>query len=113
MAASSTPSPGVVNGLINALKAAGDIVSGVNQVASGEGASGAPEKSAEAAANAAANAASSNWTLNFGNYTGLLTRGLKILIGGILVIAGLMRISGADKDIMQIAGTAVKGAVLA
>jgi hypothetical protein len=53
------------------------------------------------------------YALSFGNTTGLLTRILKITLGGILIIAGIMRISGADKDLVQIAGTAAKGAVLA
>lgn len=48
------------------------------------------------------------WALQWGNTSGLLIRSLKVIFGGVLIIAGIMRFSGARQDILQIA----KGAVL-
>ena len=52
-----------------------------------------------------------SWSLLFGNTKGLLTRFLKVLIGGVLLIAGIMRLSGKDKDIIQTATKAVTAGV--
>lgn len=68
-----------------------------------------------ATANAAKDAASGalKYSLQLGNTTGLLTRILKVAIGGFLLLAGIMKLTNADKDLVKIAGTAAKGAVLA
>lgn len=62
-------------------------------------------------ANAAKSVLGSGWSLVFGNTTGLLGRIIKVGLGGILIIAGITRISGVKKDIIAVAGTAVKGAI--
>jgi hypothetical protein len=49
------------------------------------------------------------WALSFGNTTGLLTRILKVVFGGVLIIAGVMKMTGAKQDILTVA----KGAALA
>lgn len=71
----------------------------------------APGNAAKAAGNAAKNAVGSllgsGWHLVFGGTSGLLGRILKVLFGGVLMIAGIMRMTGASR----LAGTAVKGAV--
>lgn len=43
-----------------------------------------------------------SWALKFGNFGGLLVRGLKILIGGVLLVAGILKMSGADKKLEQV-----------
>jgi len=40
--------------------------------------------------------------LVFGNTTGLLTRILKVVFGGILLIAGILKLSGTDKKLEQV-----------
>ncbi len=92
------------------LGAAGDVIAGVNQVASGQGASGAPEKSAVAATNAAT---TPGYSLQFGNTTGLLTRILKVIIGGFLLLAGILKLSGKQDVIMAAGKKAIEGAALA
>lgn len=67
---------------------------------------------AQNAAGAAKSAIPNAFQLVFGNTTGLLTRILKVGLGGVLIIAGIMRMTGAKRDILQIAGTAAKGAML-
>jgi len=69
------------------------------------------------ASNAAGQAASkagqtvaSAFQLSFGNTTGLLGRVLKVAIGLILIISGLVRLTGAGKEALGLAG---KAAVLA
>lgn len=43
-----------------------------------------------------------SWNLTFGGFNGLLVRGLKILFGGILIIAGLIKLTGTDKTLQQV-----------
>lgn len=76
-------------------------------------ASNGAASTAKQAASAAKSVIGSGFKLTFGNTTGLLSRILKVTFGGILIIAGLMRMTGADKDVIQIATTAAKGAVIA
>jgi hypothetical protein len=78
----------------------------------GNVAAGAAATGAKKAAQAAADAITKGWKLVFGNTTGLLGRILKVVFGGVLVIAGLTRITGAKKDIISVAGNAVKEAVV-
>ena len=47
-------------------------------------------------------AATTGWSLVLGNWKGILTRGLKIIFGGILMIAGVLKLSGADKKLEQV-----------
>lgn len=54
------------------------------------------------AVNAAENAKYPGWSLVFGNTKGLLTRSLKVLIGGILLIEGILKLSGADKTVTSV-----------
>lgn len=105
--------PGVINDLGKAAQVGGDILSGANKVASGQGVSGAPEQAAIAGGAAIANPTQNAWSLVFGNTTGLLTRILKVGIGAFLLLAGIMKMTNADKDLVKIAGTAAKGAVMA
>jgi hypothetical protein len=42
------------------------------------------------------------WVLGFGNTTGLLTRILKVAFGGILLVAGVLKLSGANKTLEQV-----------
>jgi hypothetical protein len=57
-----------------------------------------------------AGAALPAWRLVFGNTGGLLGRILKVVIGAVLLLSGILRLTGADKTAMGIAG---KAAVLA
>lgn len=54
------------------------------------------------AVKAAVTGALSDWHLTFGGFNGILVRGLKILFGGILVIAGLIKLTGTDKTLQQV-----------
>ena len=65
-----------------------------------------------AAAKAVTSAIPSAFNLVFGNTTGLLTRILKVAFGGILIISGIMKMTNAKQDLIQIAGTAAKAAVV-
>jgi uncharacterized membrane protein len=49
------------------------------------------------------------WHLVFGNTTGLGTRILKVVFGGVFIIIGVLRMTGADKAI----GTVGKVAAIA
>jgi hypothetical protein len=49
----------------------------------------------------------SGWNLIFGNTHGLLTRGLKILFGGILIISGVLHMTGAANKVEGLAGRLV------
>lgn len=42
------------------------------------------------------------FSLVFGNTTGLLLRALKVIFGGILITAGVIKLSGADKTLNQV-----------
>lgn len=53
-------------------------------------------------AGTAAAAAATGWHLTFGNFSGLLTRTLKIVFGGILLIAGILKLSGASQKLEQV-----------
>jgi hypothetical protein len=64
---------------------------------------------ASTAAKKAASSVLGGWNLIFGNTTGLAGRILKVVFGGVLVILGLARLSGAKRDILQVASTASKG----
>jgi hypothetical protein len=79
-----------------------------------------PQRVAQAAANTAKSAASTafkdtignGFNLIFGNTTGLLTRILKVVFGGVLIIAGVLRMTNAEKHALEAVGTVAKGAVL-
>jgi hypothetical protein len=43
-----------------------------------------------------------DYSLQFGNTTGLLTRILKVTFGGILLIAGILKLSGASQKLSQV-----------
>lgn len=70
------------------------------------GAATGPLSSAASAGNAALNAGTSavsgGWDLAFGNTKGLLTRILKVVFGGILLVAGILKLSGTDKKLEQV-----------
>jgi len=87
------------------VNAAIDDANNARDVASG------PGNAAKAAANAAKKAAQSvlgnGWHVIFGNTTGLAGRILKVVFGGVLVIAGLLRITGAKKTITDVAKAAI------
>lgn len=48
----------------------------------------------------------SGFKVVLGGTTGLLTRILKVVIGGVLIIVGVMHLSGTDKKLTDIAGKA-------
>lgn len=50
------------------------------------------------------------WGLTFGNTTGLLGRIIKVLLGGVLLLSGIIKLTGASKAALGVAG---KAAVLA
>lgn len=56
----------------------------------------------QAAAKAAESLALPQWALVFGNFKGILTRALKIIFGGILIIAGVLKVTGTDKTLNQV-----------
>lgn len=72
----------------------------------------AQQQATGVASHAATSVIPNAFNLVFGNTTGLMGRILKVVFGGILIIAGVMRMTGAKKDIIAIASTAAKGAVL-
>lgn len=47
------------------------------------------------------------WTVGLGNSTGLLQRALKVIIGAVLIIAGIIRFTERDTSVLQLA----KGAI--
>jgi hypothetical protein len=47
------------------------------------------------------------YQLVFGNAAGLAGRIFKVIIGGVLIISGIIHLSGADKTVLGIAGKAV------
>jgi hypothetical protein len=53
-------------------------------------------------------AAVTGWHLTFGNTAGLLTRILKVLIGGVLLVAGVLKVSGAGQKAAAVLGPAGK-----
>jgi hypothetical protein len=62
-----------------------------------------PAAAASAAKQAAAKAAGAlKWTLNIGNTGGLLTRILKVGFGAVLIIAGIVQLSGSDKTLKEV-----------
>jgi len=63
---------------------------------------------AQHALDAGSSAVSGGWVVGLAGTTGLLGRALKVGFGAVLIIAGVMRFSGADKDLIQIAGSAMK-----
>jgi hypothetical protein len=56
---------------------------------------------------AAKNLLGSGYQLVFGNTTGLLGRGLKVVIGVVLILSGIIHLSGADKAALGVAGKVV------
>lgn len=57
---------------------------------------------ANEAGSAASAVVGSGFRLVLGNTAGLLTRILKVTIGGILLIAGILKLSGADRKLEQV-----------
>lgn len=57
---------------------------------------------AGAAASAAAGGTLGAFRLTFGNTTGLLTRILKTGVGLVLLVAGILKLSGADRKLEQV-----------
>jgi len=67
----------------------------------------APAKAAaNTAASAAKNALTSTFNLTFGNTTGLLGRIIKVVLGAVLLISGIIRMTGTDKAALGAAGKA-------
>lgn len=60
---------------------------------------GASQADTNAAKNAAKSVIGAGWNLTFGNTTGLLSRILKVVIGGVLLLAGILKLSGTDKTL--------------
>lgn len=60
--------------------------------------------------NAAKKTLGAGWNLTFGNTTGLLGRIIKVALGAVLLISGILRMTGTDKAALGVAG---KAAVLA
>jgi hypothetical protein len=65
-----------------------------------------PERIASGAASDAGAGALNLFKLTFGNTTGLLGRIIKVVLGGVLLISGIIRLTGADKDAIGVAGKA-------
>lgn len=55
-----------------------------------------------------AGSALGGWTIGGISGHNLLIRAMKIIVGGVLLISGIMRLTGADQDLIQIVKTAVK-----
>lgn len=70
----------------------------------------APITTTVAAAGNPPNPLSVGWHLVFGNTGGLLGRIIKVVLGAVLLISGILRMTGADKAALGVAG---KAAVLA
>lgn len=51
-----------------------------------------------------------HFTVGVTGTTGLLGRVLKVVFGGVLITAGIMRFTGAGRDLFQIAGATVRKA---
>lgn len=58
------------------------------------------------ASHAADQALGTGWNLVFGNTTGLLGRIIKVLLGAVLLISGILRMTGTDKAALGAAGKA-------
>jgi hypothetical protein len=56
---------------------------------------------------AAKNLLGSGYQLVFGNTTGLLGRILKVIIGGVLILSGIVHLTGADKSALGAARSVV------
>jgi hypothetical protein len=54
-----------------------------------------------------------SWNLVVSGISGWFMRGLKIVIGSVLIISGIMRLSGKDKDVIQMATKAAQVGVFA
>jgi hypothetical protein len=109
---------GTVQRQTNPILAAGLIAAGFKgpyaSIAAAKAAIGGKDAAGDitsAAQSAAKDALGSGFHLVFGNTTGLLTRTLKIIFGGVLVIAGIMRLTGAHDRLEQL--IPVAGKVLA
>lgn len=101
------------------ISGATDIAKGVNSVASGNGVSGAAENDASGAAQNAgaigtiASGGTPTYGLSVGNVSGLLTRFLKIVIGGVFVIAGVLKLTGKQDVVTKLGTKVVEGMLLA
>jgi len=109
MAASITPAQ-AISDLEKGISIAHDTISGVNSVADAQGVTGAPEAAAQSTV-AAATAPASTFGLQLGGTNGLLTRFLKVLIGGVLIIAGILKLTGKE-DIVTKGGAKVAEGML-